>query len=32
LQSSDLALTDDDRLRAEIIERIMCDFGVDLDV
>ena len=25
------ALTDDDRLRAEIIERIMCDFGVDLD-
>jgi oxygen-independent coproporphyrinogen-3 oxidase len=24
------ALTDDDRLRAEIIERIMCDFGVDL--
>jgi oxygen-independent coproporphyrinogen-3 oxidase len=24
-------LTDDDRLRAEIIERIMCDFGVDLD-
>ena len=26
------ALTDDDRLRAEIIERIMCDFGVDLDL
>jgi oxygen-independent coproporphyrinogen-3 oxidase len=25
------ALTEDDRLRAEIIERIMCDFGVDLD-
>ena len=25
------ALTADDRLRAEIIERIMCDFGVDLD-
>ena len=25
------SLTDDDRLRAEIIERIMCDFGVDLD-
>ena len=25
------ALTDDDQLRAEIIERIMCDFGVDLD-
>jgi oxygen-independent coproporphyrinogen III oxidase len=25
------ALTDDDRLRAEIIERIMCDFAVDLD-
>ena len=25
------ALTDDDWLRAEIIERIMCDFGVDLD-
>lgn len=24
------ALTDDDRLRAEIIERIMCDFHVDL--
>jgi len=24
------ALTDDDRLRADIIERIMCDFGVDL--
>lgn len=24
------ALTADDRLRAEIIERIMCDFGVDL--
>ncbi len=24
------ALTDDDRLRAEIIERIMCEFGVDL--
>ena len=24
------ALTEDDRLRAEIIERIMCDFGVDL--
>jgi oxygen-independent coproporphyrinogen III oxidase len=24
-------LTRDDRLRAEIIERIMCDFGVDLD-
>jgi oxygen-independent coproporphyrinogen-3 oxidase len=24
------ALTDDDRLRAEIIERIMCDFSVDL--
>jgi len=23
-------LTDDDRLRADIIERIMCDFGVDL--
>ena len=25
------ALTSDDRLRAEIIERIMCDFGADLD-
>jgi oxygen-independent coproporphyrinogen-3 oxidase len=25
------ALTDDDRMRAEIIERVMCDFGVDLD-
>jgi len=25
------ALTDDDRLRADIIERIMCDYGVDLD-
>ncbi len=25
------ALSDDDRLRAEIIERIMCDFAVDLD-
>jgi oxygen-independent coproporphyrinogen-3 oxidase len=25
------ALTQDDRLRAEIIERIMCDFEVDLD-
>ena len=25
------ALTDDDRLRAEIIERIMCDFSVDLE-
>jgi oxygen-independent coproporphyrinogen III oxidase len=25
------ALIDDDRLRADIIERIMCDFGVDLD-
>src|SRR4051812_4304703 len=25
------ALSDDDRLRADIIERIMCDFGVDLD-
>jgi oxygen-independent coproporphyrinogen-3 oxidase len=25
------ALTDDDRLRGEIIERIMCDFGIDLD-
>jgi oxygen-independent coproporphyrinogen-3 oxidase len=25
------ALTADDRLRAEIIERIMCDFGVDLE-
>jgi oxygen-independent coproporphyrinogen-3 oxidase len=24
------ALTPDDRLRAEIIERVMCDFGVDL--
>ena len=24
------ALTGDDRLRAEIIERIMCDFGIDL--
>jgi len=24
------ALTDDDRLRAEIIERIMCDFAADL--
>jgi oxygen-independent coproporphyrinogen-3 oxidase len=24
------ALTDDDRLRGEIIERIMCQFGVDL--
>ncbi len=24
------ALSDDDRLRAEIIERIMCDFGADL--
>ncbi len=27
-----LALSGDDRLRAEIIERIMCDFGVDLGV
>jgi oxygen-independent coproporphyrinogen III oxidase len=26
------ALTDDDRLRADIIERIMCDYGVDLGV
>jgi len=25
-------LTDDDRLRADIIERIMCDYGADLDV
>jgi oxygen-independent coproporphyrinogen-3 oxidase len=25
-------LTDDDRLRADIIERIMCDYGVDLDI
>ena len=25
------ALTADDRLRAEIIERIMCDFSIDLD-
>ncbi len=25
------AFSDDDRLRAEIIERIMCDFAVDLD-
>jgi oxygen-independent coproporphyrinogen III oxidase len=25
------ALTEDDRLRAEIIERIMCDFGADLE-
>jgi oxygen-independent coproporphyrinogen III oxidase len=25
------ALTDDDRLRAEIIERVMCDLRVDLD-
>jgi oxygen-independent coproporphyrinogen-3 oxidase len=25
------ALTDDDRLRADIIERIMCDYGVDLE-
>lgn len=25
------ALTGDDRVRGEIIERIMCDFGVDLD-
>jgi oxygen-independent coproporphyrinogen III oxidase len=25
-------LTDDDRLRADIIERIMCDYGVDLGV
>lgn len=25
------AMTDDDRLRGEIIERIMCDFAVDLD-
>ena len=25
------ALTADDRLRGEIIERIMCDFGVDID-
>ena len=24
------ALTDDDRLRADIIERVMCDYGVDL--
>jgi oxygen-independent coproporphyrinogen-3 oxidase len=24
------ALNDDDRLRADIIERIMCDYGVDL--
>jgi oxygen-independent coproporphyrinogen-3 oxidase len=24
-------LTDDDRLRADIIERIMCDYGVDLE-
>jgi oxygen-independent coproporphyrinogen-3 oxidase len=29
--SKGYTLTDDDRLRAEIIERIMCDFGVDLD-
>ena len=27
----DRPVTVDDRLRAEIIERIMCDFGVDLD-
>jgi oxygen-independent coproporphyrinogen-3 oxidase len=25
------ALTEDDRLRADIIERIMCDYGVNLD-
>ena len=25
------ALTDDDRLRADLIERLMCDFRVDLD-
>ncbi len=25
------ALTDDDRLRAELIERLMCDFRVDVD-
>ena len=25
-------LTDDDRLRADIIERIMCDYGADLDL
>ncbi len=25
------ALTDDDRLRADMIERLMCDFRVDLD-
>lgn len=26
-----VALTDDDRLRADVIERLMCDFGVDLN-
>jgi len=27
-----VAVSDDDRLRAEIIERLMCDFAVDLEV
>ena len=27
-----LALTDDDRLRAAIIERLMCDLALDLDM
>jgi oxygen-independent coproporphyrinogen-3 oxidase len=27
-----VALTDDDRLRADVIERLMCDFAVDLGV
>ncbi len=26
-----VALTDDDRLRGDVIERLMCDFAVDLD-
>jgi oxygen-independent coproporphyrinogen-3 oxidase len=26
-----IALSDDDRLRGQIIERLMCDFAVDLD-
>jgi oxygen-independent coproporphyrinogen III oxidase len=26
-----IAFSDDDRRRAAIIERLMCDFGVDLD-
>ena len=30
-RSRAMRLTGDDRLRAEIIERIMCDFSVDLD-